>query len=267
MKPNIISKGLFYSILIIFMTPVFGKPISDGECHLDLETAIVLQKNDPSDADIKKSYDALLCLAQKGESEAKHELFLTFYGSYPVLAEKGEEAFSFLVEAARSGDVDAQYNMGYLYYEGELVEKDEELAMEWLTFASDNGSAEAAYLLGNQYTLLAKAEHDQENFDEKKKLYNQSIHYLDLAVKKGHVQATSMLGVTLLATGDSETKIQRGLSLLKEAAAQGDIDSMLYLGDAYEAMSEALNDEEMRKVSADWYKKAAKLGKVHKQKK
>lgn len=242
------------------MTPVFGKPNSDGECHLDLDTAISLQKNDPSDADIKKSYDALLCLAQKGESEAKHEVFLTFYRSYPVLAEKGEEAFSFLVEAARSGIVDAQYNMGYLYSEGELVEKDEELAMEWLTFGSDNGSADAAYLLGNKYTLLAKAEHDQENFDEEKKLHNQSIHYLDLAVKKGHVQATSMLGVKLLATGDSETKIQRGISLLKEAAAQGDVDSMLHLGDAYETMSETLNDEEMRKVSTDWYKKAAKLG-------
>ncbi len=260
MKPNIISKGLFYSILITFVTPVFGKPISNGECRLDLETAFALQKNDPSDADIKKSYDALLCLAQKGESEAKHEVFLTFYRSYPVLAEKGKEAFLFLVEAARSGVVDAQYNMGYLYYEGELVEKDEELAMEWLTFAYDNGSAEAAYLLARQYTLLAKAEDEQENFDEKKKLLNQSIHYLDFAVKKGHVQATSMLGATLLATGDSETTIQRGLSLLKEAAAQGNVDAMRYLGDAYEAMSEALNDEEMKKVSADWYKKAAKLG-------
>lgn len=260
MKRSFLSRFLINVLILVYPTITYGETNVHGECQMDLESAISMQENSPSDADIKKSYDELLCLAKAGDIEAKHEVFLTFYRSYPLLEGKAEEAFGYLVEAARQGLTDAQYNMGYLYSEGELVKEDKKFATEWLTLASNNGSTDASYILGVNYTLFAREEREASNTDNEQKFQEMSIHFLEIAVNSGHLKATSMLGVKLLATARDQLAIDRAITLLKKAALEGDCDSMLHLGDAYEVMSLNLNDGEMKKVSIDWYKQAAILG-------
>jgi hypothetical protein len=260
MWQSVCLRILFYKLLIIVTTPVLSQPIYDKRCALDIEAALLLQQNNPDEKGIKKSYDALFCLANKGDNYAKNELFLIFYRTYPVLEQKAEEALLMLVEAARSGIVDAQYTMGYLYFEGEVVVKDEDLGFEWWKAASEHGSSDAAFELSVKYLRMEKVKLEQEKFDEAQKLYDQFIYYSELAVKRGHIEASRLLGVSLISRADSEEKLQRGISLVKEAAEGGNVESMFNLGEIYEFKSEISKDDTFRKVAIEWYKKAANLG-------
>jgi FOG: TPR repeat, SEL1 subfamily len=48
---------------------------------------------------------------------------------------------------AEAGEIEAQTFLGWAYIEGKFVEKDNNLAKEWLKRASDQGSKEATYRL------------------------------------------------------------------------------------------------------------------------
>lgn len=57
-------------------------------------------------------------------------------------------AFERLIVEAEAGNPDAQYTIGYMYYEGQGVSRDEERAIQWIRRAADNGSREAVTALG-----------------------------------------------------------------------------------------------------------------------
>jgi uncharacterized protein len=52
------------------------------------------------------------------------------------------------VSAGESGDMQAQYELGQLYYSGERVERDYSAALQWLEQASIQGEPRAQYRLG-----------------------------------------------------------------------------------------------------------------------
>src|ERR1043165_8604559 len=56
-----------------------------------------------------------------------------------------------LYRAAENGNIDAQYNLGYLYEKGEGTEKDLEKAFYWYQKAAENGNLNAKYNLGYLY--------------------------------------------------------------------------------------------------------------------
>lgn len=58
------------------------------------------------------------------------------------------EAFERLITEADAGNPDAQYTIGYMYYEGLGVSRDEERALGWIRRAADNGSRKALDALG-----------------------------------------------------------------------------------------------------------------------
>lgn len=59
-----------------------------------------------------------------------------------------ELALSACREIASEGDLQAQYEMGEFFYQGERVERDIEKALEWFERASIQGHPRAQYLLG-----------------------------------------------------------------------------------------------------------------------
>ncbi|MEX9949175.1 tetratricopeptide repeat protein [Providencia rettgeri] len=60
-------------------------------------------------------------------------------------------SFNELMLKAKSGDLDAQYEIGTLYDVGEGVEENEEKAIEWYLKAASQGHSQAQYMMGMMY--------------------------------------------------------------------------------------------------------------------
>ncbi|USA54693.1 sel1 repeat family protein [Acinetobacter sp. C32I] len=56
-----------------------------------------------------------------------------------------------LTEAAEQGDVEAQYNLGAMYADGDGVEQNDAKAFEWFQKAANQGEASAQYNLAVMY--------------------------------------------------------------------------------------------------------------------
>jgi TPR repeat protein len=65
--------------------------------------------------------------------------------------EENTALFSSYLARARAGDVDAQYNVGVMYYHGEGVARNHEEALQWFLTAAEQGDADAQYSLGFMY--------------------------------------------------------------------------------------------------------------------
>ena len=73
---------------------------------------------------------------------------------FPVLS-FGSDVYKRLFEErqvlAEQGDVDAQYNLGWMYDNGRGVPEDDKEAVKWYRLAADQGYADAQYNLGVRY--------------------------------------------------------------------------------------------------------------------
>ena len=64
--------------------------------------------------------------------------------NYPINCQQGfREACKWFKKAAEQGDVDAQNNLGEMYYFGYGIDQDTQKAITWYRKAADQGSAEA----------------------------------------------------------------------------------------------------------------------------
>lgn len=102
-----------------------------------------------------------------------------------------------LLAAARSGDANAQYNVGVLFYEGKDVLRNDLEAAKWFGMAADQGDAQAQFNLGLMFYLgRGVPRNDRYAYelfalaaaqgDEKAKQGMQSIlHETDAATREG----------------------------------------------------------------------------------
>lgn len=75
-------------------------------------------------------------------------ILLTVIVTIPTYAQQG---FEENIKAAESGNVDAMYNLGIMYYDGKGVAEDYSKAKTWFEKAADKGKAEAMRELGDMY--------------------------------------------------------------------------------------------------------------------
>lgn len=64
-----------------------------------------------------------------------------------------DEAFEILLPLAKDGDVEAQFEVGFMYVHGRGVDRDFDTAMHWLTLAADQGHPQAQYHLALSYDI------------------------------------------------------------------------------------------------------------------
>jgi len=64
------------------------------------------------------------------------------------------EAVTWLARAANQGDIESQYDLGLILYEGKLVPRDPVAAGQWILLAADRGYSEARRLLQEMELLL-----------------------------------------------------------------------------------------------------------------
>lgn len=66
-------------------------------------------------------------------------------------APEGDDQFRKYLAKAQAGDVDAQYNLGIMYYHGDGIQKNHDEALKWFHLSAEQGDAEAQYNLGFMY--------------------------------------------------------------------------------------------------------------------
>ncbi len=88
-------------------------------------------------------------------------------------------AVGYLTKAAELGDVDAHYQLGYMYWRGEGVEKDEEKAVHYWEKAAIGGDHQARY-------SLAVVDHNNGNVER-------AVKHLTIAANLGDEKSMKML--------------------------------------------------------------------------
>nr|NJM01811.1 sel1 repeat family protein [Desulfobacula sp.] len=73
-------------------------------------------------------------------------IIVLFYGAFAFCGE-----LQGLLKAAGQGDVDAQFNLGWMYAEGRGVPRDSKQAVYWYSRAAGQGDASAQFNLGMMY--------------------------------------------------------------------------------------------------------------------
>lgn len=94
-----------------------------------------------------------------------------------------DAALEAMFQQAEEGDVNAQYNLGIMFYNGEGVEKDYAQAMQWFLAAASQGDAEAQFNLG---IMIGRGE-------GVKKDPKISRQWFEKAAEQGHAEATEIV--------------------------------------------------------------------------
>lgn len=177
------------------------------------------------------------------------------------LYKKGDhqKAFSEFQNLAKQGSLQAIYNLGVLYEQGQGVSKSDKKAVEHFKNAGAKGFAPAnfalakAYLSGthglnknfnlakNHLTLASDAGMQIATIglaelllsEKKTESVNKALNLLDPLVKKGHLDATYLRALYDLKTGQDKKDpkvIQVGINALESSAKKAHIPSLMVLG-------------------------------------
>jgi hypothetical protein len=106
-------------------------------------------------------------------------------GNLDVEEEQVPLSFEELLEQAEQGDVEAQWNLGLMYANGEGVPEDDEEAVRLFRLAADQGNANGQYRLGLMYVNGEGVPEDDE----------EAVRWWRLAADQGHVYGQFGLGV------------------------------------------------------------------------
>lgn len=140
---------------------------------------------------------------------------------------------------AEQGDADAQYDLGWAYFSGELVKSNGDLALHWFKKAAMQGHPGGMWRVGSSYEMK-----DDE----------QAVSWYRKAAEAGHPHAQWWLGVKYYRGEGVEQDIQLALYWFNKAAELNEAAACKQLGWLYEC-GECVDQD--WQLSSHWYKKAA----------
>lgn len=92
--------------------------------------------------------------AAEGNAAAQREMGRRCSEGLDDLPQNETEAAKWYRKAAKQGDAESEYQLGYRYAEGIGVPRNDELAKKWLHRAALQGHSRAASLLGVRYQAI-----------------------------------------------------------------------------------------------------------------
>ena len=105
-------------------------------------------------AGVKKDYQQAVYwyrkAADQGQMDAQNNLGVLYYYGLDVTQDYSQAVYWYR-KAADQGQIDAQAGLGFLYYYGEGVTQDYSQAVYWSRKAADQGNVNSMYLLGKIY--------------------------------------------------------------------------------------------------------------------
>ena len=165
-----------------------------------------------------------------------------------------DAAYEFFMSAAEENNAEACYQLGRMYYRGNVGEVDYAQAMSWYEKAVANGMVEANFRLAEHYLWNWGVETD----------YAKALEYIDLALT-GTDQ--NLLGEAMLSKGwlyykgnGVEQSYETAYEWFMKGAELGNVTCMGYIGGMYEYGEFVPQSYEK---SFEWYLKAADLGYVY----
>ena len=181
--------------------------------------------------------------AEQGDVNAQWKLGWKYYDGDGVRNDY-TKAFSYFKLVADAGYVDAQYVLGLLYEDGIGVEKDYTLAAHFYQLAAEQGSADAQNSIG---LLYHKGQGVEQN-------YRLAAHYYELAAKQDNMYAQDNLGRLYEDGLGVDQDYTLAAHYYKLAAEQGDAKAQNSLGLLYK---EGLGVERDYGLAAYYFKLSA----------
>lgn len=176
----------------------FRKAAGHGHVEAQYTLATILETADSKSLDIAEAHAWLNKAALQGHQAAQTLLASEKWkkavpqvpvdppDSHPAHTAQeltGNETLETLIQQAEDGDVNAQYNLGIMFYNGEGVEKDYANAMHWFVMAANQGDAEAQFNLG---IMIGRG----EGVTKDPKVSRQ---WFEKAAEQGHPEATEIV--------------------------------------------------------------------------
>ena len=189
--------------------------------------------------------------AEQGDAETQFLLGFAYW--YGMRVDKDQrEAVRWFRKAAEQGDADAQNYLGLAYWNGEGVDKDQREAVRWYRKAAEQGNATAQFLLGNAYDFGKGVDKDQR----------EAARWYRKAAEQEHAYAQYFLGLAYW-NGEGVDKDKReAVRWWRQAAEQGHAKAQYNLGYAY-WHGEGI--DENKREAVRWYRKAAEQGNANAQ--
>ena len=133
-----------------------------------------------------------------------------------------EDLFA-VIERAGEGHADAQFRMGLIYHEGDIVSKDARQAAGWFRKAAEQGHAEAQNQLGQMYDVGDGVARD----------HGEAVRWFRKAAEQGNAHGQFNLALKYLLGEGVAKDLRATASWYRKAADQGDPDAQHNLGVMY----------------------------------
>jgi TPR repeat protein len=209
--------------------------------------------SDPSAANsqraTKPNLNELRAKAEAGDVNAEYQLIEMFFQGDGV-PQDYTEAFKWSLKAAKQGISAAQYGVGLMYYYGKGVPADKAEAAKWFRKAAEQNDARSEDWLGTMYSNGDGVEIDK----------SEALKWFRKAANQGDAIGQLQIGMRY-AVGDGFTKDYNvAIKWLRKAANQGNAMGELWLGRMYNSGHGVPKDST---EAVKWFRKAADQGEAY----
>ena len=163
---------------------------------------------------------SLEAAAEQGDMEAQFNLGLMYYDG-EVTEVNYEKALYWWEKAAEQGDVRAQFNVGSMYYDGEGTEVNYKKALYWYEKAAEQGDVDAQFETADMYYYSYG---EGMSWDKEK-----ALHWFEKAAEQGHMKAQFKTGRMYYKGEGTKRNKEKALYWFEQAAAQGDERAQEYI--------------------------------------
>ena len=148
-----------------------------------------------------------------------------YYGLWQVLKQEQNytEAIRYLMQAAKRGHINAEYELGKAFFCGDHVPQDIYYGTRWLELAVKQNSRDAKAFLGAEYLKGNRLPKD----------LGKALQYLIEASERGNTAAKYYLGKLYLDGIEVVQNVPKALQLLNEAAEKGQEAAQYLLAKTY----------------------------------
>ena len=157
-------------------------------------------------------------------------IFLSFFvtafasASAQQRADANSRHIAALTGQAEKGEIQAQYELGRIYYMGVGVRIDYGKAEVWFRKAAEKGDADSQFMLGGLYHFGQSVPHDE----------GKAFLWVMKAAQQGHGDAEFFISTCYSEGWGVAKNDAQSIAWLRKGAEQGHLNSQFYLGWAYE---------------------------------
>lgn len=193
------------------LNPTYQEAQENLASLLDIEETLQKQANMPSIVQYTQWFQKV---ADRGDAEAQFKLGL-MYQEGQIVPKSDVEAMKWYRRAAEQGHARAQYNLGIIYDEGESVPQNDIEAVKWYKKAAEQGHVDAQFNLGLIYN---KGQCVSQNYAEAMKWYRK-------AAEQGDAEAQLSVGCMYSKGEGIEQNSIEAKKWIRRSAEQGNVDA------------------------------------------